>query len=89
MKKLTLTIILLLVCQVVFADKLEIMFSCYPKDVQQRFAKAGKKLDLSGNDRDANSWGFIENQGSRYNIYTYKQMSPKELMEVQKIIMEN
>lgn len=77
-----------MICQVAFCDKLELMFSCYPKEIQAKFAKSGIKLDLSGNDRDSKSWGFIENQGSRYNIYTYRPCSVEELQMVQNLVME-
>ena len=88
MKKIIIAILLLFICQIALADKLELMFECYPKEIQAKFKKAGIKLDLNGNDRTPNSWGFLENQGSRYNIYTYKPITPEGLIQVQKIIME-
>lgn len=67
-----------------FSDKLIIPFDCYPKEIQVSFAEAGRKLDLSGNDRTRESWGFIVNEGSQFTIYTYKSATPEDF----KIMMD-
>ena len=43
------------------------------------FAIADKKLDLDENDRTVESWGFLKNKGSEYEIYTYRALSREEL----------
>lgn len=80
--------IIIIVAWSCFADEVQIPFSCYPKEIQAKFLKAGKQLDLNGDDRKEDSWGFIENKGTHYNIITYKQITPEDLQEIQKIIME-
>lgn len=54
-------------------------FSCYPKEIQKKCAEYGKKLDLSGNDRDENSWGFLVNEGTQFTIYTYESITEEDL----------
>jgi len=88
MKKLILTLLFILITTHAFADKLEIYFDCYPKEVQEMFHKRGYKLDLSGNDRTRKSWGFIVSEGSRYFIYTYKALTMDELDMVKEVVME-
>lgn len=87
MKKLIFIVILLMATSCL-ADTIQIPFSCYPKEIQKKFAATGRKLDLTGNDRDVNSWGFIDNKGTHYDIVTYNQISVNELKEIQKIVME-
>ena len=89
MKKLIIALILLLITTPVFPDKLHVPFSVYPKEIQKVFADKGLKLDLNGNDRTRDSWGFIDNQGSFYYIYTYENLTSDELMLVMDIIWEN
>ena len=80
-----LTICMMLVANTAFSDKLIIPFDCYPKEIQAKFADTGRKLDLSGNDRTQDSWGFIVNEGTNYTIYTYKSASDEDLRVVMSI----
>jgi hypothetical protein len=86
MKKIILTIAILLITSLAYSYELKIPFSCYPKDLQDDFADKGIKLDLSGNDRTPDSWGFIDNRGSNFIICTYKPLDIEELELVKKII---
>lgn len=89
MRILAIAVLVMMTASLSFADQLELPFECYPKSIQEKFAKHGKKLDLSGNDKTPDSWGFLENKGSKYVIYTYKPLEiPDEIDLVQKIIME-
>jgi len=71
-----------------FADELRVPISCYPTKLQAKFAEKGYKLDLSANDRDKNSCGFLESKGSSYSIFTYKQVTSKELEMIMRLTME-
>ena len=73
-------IIILLLCNVAYADKLGIPFDCYPKAIQEAFAEEGLKVDFRAEDRTKDSWGFIQSEGSRYYIYTYHPI-PRELQQ--------
>jgi len=88
LKKLCLILILLspLTC---CADEFMFPFSCYPKQVQEKFAEHGKKLDLDGNDRTEESWGFIENQGTNFKIYTYYSATEEDLQIIVELFNEN
>jgi len=88
MKKiLAITILVLISSSLVFADIIQIPFDCYPKEVQKIFKKVGKKLDLNSSDRTEDSWGFIDNKGTHYDIVTYKQVSMEDLNNIQKLVM--
>lgn len=87
MKKL-LVLLLLLIPILCSADEFQIPFACYPKQVQQDFALYGYKLDLSGNDRTPDSWGFLENKGDNYIIYTYRAVTKQDL-ETMRVILLN
>ena len=80
------TNLLLISTNLVFADKLKIPYSCYPKEIQANFLDIGRKLDLSGNDRTRDSWGFLVNEGSEFTIYTYKGATEEDLKAVMDII---
>ena len=89
MKKiLFLLLLVLFITQYCFPDQLIIPFECNPKQIQKAFKAHGIKLDLSGNDKTKHSWGFLQNEGSRYVIYTYKLIDKKDLELVQQIVME-
>ena len=75
-------------CSVLHADELQIPFSCYPKQLQSKFSDRGYKLDLSANDRDEKSWGFLESKGSKFSIFTYNPATPKEMSDVMQIVGE-
>ena len=76
-----LIIALLLFCFIpsLRADEIQIPFSCYAKDLQKEFLERGYKLDLSGNDRTRDSWGFLKNEGSKYSLFTYASVTSEEL----------
>lgn len=85
---LALLILLLLLPLACFAEEFRFPFSCYPKDVQKQFAEYNKKLDLDGNDRTEDSWGFIENKGTFFKIYTYFQTTKEDKEIIRKVILE-
>jgi len=85
--KILFIIIFLFITVNAYCDEFRIPFECYPKKVQAQFEESGKKLDLNGNDKDENSWGFIVNQGSHYTIYTYKPVTEEDLNMVMRIMM--
>ena len=70
----------------VFADELRVPFSCWPKDLQTKFAETGRKLDLSANDRTKDSWGYIESKGSQFSLFTYRSVTPEDFEVIQKIV---
>ena len=88
MKIISLFLILFLFCNLALADELLISFSCYPKLLQERFAEVNLKLDLDGNDRTKDSWGYLKNEGAGYIIYTYRSATKEELSLVLKIARE-
>ena len=89
MKRLLTVIgVLLLVTTISVADELQIPFSAWPKEIQIAFAETGRKLDLSGNDRTEDSWGFIENKGSNYTLFTYRSVTKEDFEIIMKITSE-
>lgn len=76
--KLIFTIIISLLPLVALADVYSIPWECYPKQIQQEFEENDLKLDLDRNDRTLNSWGFLENRGAEYIIYTYRSLTRAE-----------
>ena len=85
---LTLLLTMCLSVNIAFADKLQIPFSCYPKKVQAVFMEYGLKLDLDGNDRTPESWGFLKNEGSEFWLYTYRGVTTEELEFIRDIMWE-
>lgn len=86
-RKLCLILVILLLPLTIFADEFRIPFSVYPKEIQAKFAEHGRKLDLNGNDRTEDSWGFIENKGTAFVIYTYRSATKKDFKVIRKILM--
>lgn len=72
----------------VFADELRIPFPCWPKELQEEFAKTERKLDLRDGERTNNSWAFLKNKGSSYVIYTYYSVTPEDFEAIRKITHE-
>lgn len=70
------------------ADSLVIPFSCWPKEVQAAFKETGRKVDLIGELRTSDSWGYIMNEGSSYKIHTYNPVTPKDFEVIQQIVFE-
>ena len=89
MKIFIIAIILLSFITLSYADEIKIPVSCYPKEVQAKFLEHGYKLDLSANDREKDSWGFLVSRGSEFSIFTYKQIDVTTLNNIQTIVMEN
>ena len=85
MKKLILMLMLVAVSLTASADELKIPFSCYPIKLQSEFSTEGYKLDLSGNDRTPDSWGFVENRGTDYSIITYRGLNEQDFEVVKKV----
>lgn len=76
-------------CAPCFADKVVLPMSCYPKEIQKKFAENGIHIDLSPNDRTEKSWGFLVSEGTRFYINTYEPLRvPDDLELIKKIIME-
>jgi len=80
------TILLMLIVSVGNADVLIARHDIYPKELQKQFSERGYKLDLNGNDRDEDSWGFLVNEGSQFKIYTYKSTTDEELKMIMEIV---
>jgi len=79
-------LLVFLFCNTGICDKLIIPFDCYPKELQKKFAQTGRKLDLSGNDRTKDSWGFVTSEGMQFYIYTYKPATKEDFNIIRKII---
>lgn len=71
-----------------YSDKVSIPFDTYLKLMQVEFYERGYKLDLDGNNRTKESWGFIENRGNKFNIYTYKPITVEELEMIKEVTWE-
>ena len=90
MKKIILLIsFLLFFVSIAFCDALVVPFSCYPLELQERFAEYNLKLDLDSIERTVDSWGFLVNEGTRYTIYTYRPATKEELGLLLEIINSN
>lgn len=86
MKKLLIALILIISSNV-YADTIQIPFECNPKQIQKDFKKIGYKLDLDGTNRSKDSFGFIVNKGTSYDIVTYKAVSMKDLKKMQEFLI--
>lgn len=87
-RKLCLILAILLLPLTSFADEFRFPFSVYPKKVQAKFAEYDRKLDLNGNDRTENSWGFIENKGTSFVIFTYRSATEEDFKIIREIFLE-
>lgn len=85
--KFSLIVTILLLPLACFADEIRYPFSVYPKKVQAKFAEYGIKLDLNGNDRTEDSWGFIESKGSSFIIYTYRSATKEDFKLLREIFL--
>ena len=86
--KLCLILIILLLPLLCSADEIKVPFSVYPKKLQAKFAEHDRKLDLNGNDRTEDSWGFIENKGTSFVIYTYRSATSEDFKIIREILLE-
>lgn len=71
-----------------YADNIIIPFECYPKQIQTKFLKHNIKLELNGETREQDTFGFIRNNGSNYEIVTYKPVTNEQLELIKNIIFE-
>lgn len=84
-KGLITALILFIFMPFVYPDIFEIPYTCYPKVIQQHFADYKYKIDLFPNERDADSWGFLENGGTSFKIVTYHGLGDEELRILREI----
>jgi len=78
--------LLLMCCVLAYADELQIPLPCYPKQVQQFFLDRGYKVELNGNERDKDTWGFIENKGTSFTVVSYYPITDKDLQVIQELV---
>ena len=88
MKILVFLFFLLNLSIAVKADELLVPFSCWPKQLQDEFSKYDKKLDLNGDDRTKDSWGYLVNKGDTYVIFTYHPVETEEFKIIQEIVFK-
>jgi len=90
MKYIVSTLVLLFFSQLVFADSVEIpnFFNEYPKEIQAKFAKNGIKIDLLPNDRDKDSWAYLEYKGQTYFINTYEPITQEDFNVITRVIWD-
>ena len=88
MKKIILIILLLMMPVMCSADVLKIPFSCWPQELKSEFGEIGLKLDLSPLDRTNDSWGFIDSNGSYFELNSYRSVTPEEFQIIQDLIFK-
>jgi hypothetical protein len=98
MKKLILTLAILLVASSLLADTVYIPFACDLKATQKIFRKYGKKVDLRPEDRTyarrfggftfgEDSWGFLRSEGMKISIHTYQPVTSEDLEIIRYVIL--
>ncbi len=85
-RKLCLILVILLLPLTCLSDEFRFPFSVYPKKLQAKFAEYDRKLDLNGNDRTEDSWGFIENKGTAFVIFTYRSATKEDFKIIREIL---
>ena len=70
------------------SDVLQIPYSCWPIQLREAFSEKGIKLDLDPNERTKDSWGYVLNKGSTYDIFTYYSATSEDFKIVQEIIFK-
>ena len=91
MKKIIGLIIILSVISITvncFSDEVIIPFECFPKQIQEKFLKHNIKLELNQETKEKDTFGFIRNNGSSYEIVTYKPVTEERLEMIKNIIFE-
>ena len=83
--KVCLILLILLFPLTCFSDEFRFPFSIYPKEIQTKFAEYDRILDLNGNDRTEESWGFIENKGTNFIIYTYRSTTKEDFKIIKEV----
>ena len=86
MKTVIIAIIFLFITTFVFSDEIEFPFTCNVTKAQEVFKLNGMKLDLSGNEKTDDSWGYIESRGSKFILYSYKTLTREELQLIENIV---
>ena len=81
------TCLILLICSTAYADKIQVPFQCYPQKIQAEFQSEGLNLSLSDTIREKDTWGFLRNQGNKYEIETYYSVTLEEFDLIQQITM--
>ncbi len=66
----------------------KIPFSCWPQELKSEFGEIGLKLDLSPLDRTNDSWGFIDSNGSYFELNSYRSVTPEEFQIIQDLIFK-
>ena len=89
MKKLILAFFIIFVStSLAFSDQFIIPYSCWPAELQREFKNYGFKLDLTGDPRTKDSFGYILNQGDKYTIFTYKSATSEEMAVILEITQQ-
>lgn len=70
------------------SDEVQIPYDAWPLELQAEYKAYGLKLDLSGNDRTEDSWGYLANEGSSYKIFTYRSITDEQFEIIKKITFE-
>lgn len=86
MKRFIILILLLVISGSAMADKFMVPHSCYPQKIVRKFAEYGLKLELSGEYRDKDSWGYLINEGNKFTIYTYYSVTEEERLMLLEIL---
>lgn len=86
MNKLFLLLFLIIFSFTAKSDELQVPYSCYPRELQAKFAEYDVKLDLSANDRTKDSWGFLKSKGSKYSIFTYESATEEDFNLIMRIV---
>ena len=79
----------MLIATNVWADKIQIPFSCYPRQLSEDFARHGYKVDVNAEDRTKDSWAFIKSEGSSFWLYTYYPVQDRDFEMIKEVIWEH
>ena len=80
--------ITLIIVSKVLSDELQIPYSCWPIELQEEFAKSGRKLDLIEAERTEDSWGYVLNKGHKFVIYTYRSATQEDFTVIKDIVFK-
>jgi hypothetical protein len=78
--------LVLMSCILAYADELVIPLPCYPKQLQQFFLDRGYRVALTGNEREKDTWGFIENKGTSFSVISYYPITDKDLQVLKELV---
>lgn len=82
MKKIILTIAFVLIATTALADKIQIPYTCWPDEIVKEAKKFNLKIEKTESVRFKDSFGYIKNLGSSYEIYTYRPVTAKDLEDI-------